>query len=96
MVTRKKYIDSMAATLLEWSAQITDLQWRANSAGLERQDQIRQQIIALRSRRAAYEEQHRDAGKMSAAVFRDMRRAADGSATEFRKIYIEAVSRFAS
>lgn len=96
MTTRKKYTDQMAVTLLEWSAQITDLQWRAKSAGAERQAQIDQQVAALRSHWTAYEERQRTAKHMSAAVFRDMRAAAERIADEFRRIYMQATSRFAS
>jgi hypothetical protein len=96
MTTRKRYVDQMAATLLEWSAQIADLQWRAKSASAERQAQIGEQVAALRSRWAAYDQRQRTAKDMSAAVFRDMRGSADRIAAEFRKIYVQAASRFAS
>lgn len=93
-MTRKTYGDEMAATLREWSAQVTDLQ-KARTADGEQQAWIGRPVAALRQKRTEYAEQMRKTRGKSEAVFRDMRQDAERMAAEFRKTYVQAVGRFA-
>ncbi|MFO1069871.1 MAG: hypothetical protein U1E14_15240 [Geminicoccaceae bacterium] len=96
MVARKRQVDLMSATLLEWSARITDLKWRATTASPLRQAQLAEQIGILRGHWQTYDGLVRDTANTSEAVFRDMVRAAAVIADEFRRIYVQASSRFLS
>ena len=94
--TRQQDLKRMAATLEAWAGQIADLQAEARSAGAERRQAMSGQLAALRQQRRAYEAQLADTRGASAAVFRDLQRGAERIAEEFRKLYLQTASRFAS
>ena len=92
--TRKQSLEAMAVTLDLWKSQITDLQAKARTAGAERQRVMRDQIVVLRQRRSAYDTQRTQTSGASTAVFRDMLAGSERMAEEFRKLYLQTVSRF--
>jgi hypothetical protein len=92
--TRKQDLQHMAATLEAWAGQIADLRAKARSAGTERQLVMGGQLTALRQQQRAYAAQLADTRGASAAVFRDLQRGAERIAGEFRKLYLQAASRF--
>ena len=94
--TRKQDLARMAAILEAWAAQIADLQAKARTAGAAQQLTISGQLIALRQQRRAYEMLLASTAGSSAAVFRDMLLGAERIAGEFRKLYVQASSRFAT
>jgi hypothetical protein len=94
--TRKQDLERMAATLEAWAGQIADLQAKAHTAGAEQRLVMSGQIAALRQQRQAYEVQMADTCGASAAVFRDMQRGAERTGEEFRKLYVQTASRFAT
>jgi cysteine sulfinate desulfinase/cysteine desulfurase-like protein len=95
MLTRKRHVEQMAATLVEWAAQIADLQKKGLSAGTEQQARIVGQVAALKQLRAEYEAQMLEMRDTSAAVFRDMQKRAEQMVATFRKSYVQTATRFA-
>jgi hypothetical protein len=93
--TRKQDLRHMAATLEAWAGQIADLQVKARAAGAERRPGMSGRLAALRRQRRAYEAQMADTRGAGAAVFRDMQRGAKRIAEEFRRLHLQAASRFA-
>jgi hypothetical protein len=96
MAARRRHLERMAATLDEWSGQIADLEAKARSAGGEQHLLIGRRIAALCERRAAYRAQMDATRDTSAGMLRGMRKDARRIAAEFRRIYIQSASRFAS
>jgi cytochrome c1 len=94
--TRGQDLARMTATLETWAAQIADLQAKARTAGAAQQLAMSGQLTALRQQRRDYEEQLANTAGASAAVFRDMLLAAERIAAEFRRLYVQASSRFAT
>jgi hypothetical protein len=93
---RRRYLKQMAATLEEWSGQIADLEAKARSAGGEQLLLVGSRIAALCERRAAYQAHMNGTRDTSAGMLGDMRESAERIAVEFRRIYVQSESRFAS
>ena len=96
MTTHKRYSDRMAATITEWSTQIGDLQAKARSAGGGQQARIGRQVADLQQQRFEYAQQMRKVRDAGGAVFRDLRQRSERMTAEFRKTYMQTMSRFAS
>ena len=94
--TRKQDLKRMVATLEAWAEQIADLRAKAHTAGAGQRLVMSGQIAALRQQRRTYEAQMADTRGTSPAVFRDMQLAAAHMAEEFRKLYVQTASRFAT
>jgi hypothetical protein len=93
---RKRYLEAMAATLEVWAVQIGDLQVKARSARGEQRVMIDRQIVALGQERLKYESRMNDTRDTSAGMLREMRKAAEPVAAEFRRLYVQTASRFPS
>ena len=91
---RRHDLKRMVAMLEAWKEQIADLQAKARTAGAEQQLVMSGKIAALRQLRREYELQMADTRGASVAVFRDMQLAAERMAKTFRKLYLQAASRF--
>jgi hypothetical protein len=84
----------MVVMLDAWKEQIADLQAKARTAGAEQHLVMSGKIAGLRQLRRAYELQMTETHGASAAVFREIQRTAEGMAENFRKLYLQAASRF--
>ena len=95
MATRRRHdLKRMVAMLEAWKEQIADLQAKARTAGTEQHLVMSGKIAALRQLRREYELQMADTRGASVAVFRDMQLSAGRMAENFRKLYLQAASRF--
>jgi hypothetical protein len=94
MAARKRHLGRMSLTLEQWSAQIADLAAKARSASGEQQLRIGRQMAALQQQRARYQANMDDTREASAGMLREMEKGATRIAGEFRRIYIQAASRF--
>lgn len=94
MKTKDEYIDSLAAELKEWSAQIDLLTAKADNAAADMKLQYNEEIDGLRAKQHAAAEKIKELEKSSGDAWETVKETADKVWDDLRTGMAIAISKF--
>ena len=91
---REEYIDSLAAKLKEWNAEIEKLEAKARKAGAESSKEISKEIQNLRARKNKAEYKLDDLKETGKASWKELQAETEDAVEDIKSSLENAVNRF--